>query len=658
VSALVLLRTEQQENIRYLHEQLMTGGILQKELWEEAERYLIQQEIYDITQIEEEDLRSYKKMLKDSGRFTQKQVKERSSALRKIHGYWLEKEYGELITEIQECVVTDEVYKGNVRDFLIQQGIHHIKDIDYTVRERYETELKKTREGLQVMRYLKVLDHIKQYSIKKEISSLPGMAKYQKRYSSQIIFLPYLPNQEIAKDFEYVRDKQELVWDFSKKAHEKLKKQIFLLLNYILENLYQDDPKERRVRFLLPLHWLYDFCVDEEIEDLECLELKQIQQFEKIVEKKVVNVKNSMQIIDNSRKILFLTASEIHWHANVWYMERFHLAEDRINPSNPVCRLTFLEVTNKANRNLLQEYAKYHVGIGGLTIANIRGQLYEIKKLLEYFDEQESIIQIEETQIEEYFRILEDKDQKADTFNKRIVAIFKFYQFLNVRGYIKEIPFQPEYYLKKTYPEHHDRTVEEAVYMEILNKLHAFPIIPRLIFLHLWCTGLRISEVCTLKGNAYYWDGEDAWLKIYQIKMKADKMIPIPLVLYKIMRTYIEKKHIRSNSYIFKSQTGGAYRVGTFLKEFQYQCKKNQIADGEYIFKTHDYRHTVATRFYDDEVSIQTIRDYLGHFSEDMTKQYVDFMPKRIEKASNTYFEKPGNTLAEAITIKKREDKK
>lgn len=336
MSALVLLRAEQQENIRHLHEQLMTGGILQKELWEEAERYLIQQEIYDITQAEEEDLRAYKKMLKDSGKFTQRQVSAQASALRKIHRYWLDKEYGELIAEIQECEVPDEALKGNLRDFLIQQGVHRIKDINYIVRERYETELKKTREGLQVMRYLKVLDHIKQYSIKKEINSLPGMVKHQMRYSTQIIFLPYLPNQEIAKDFEYVRDKQELVWDFSQKAHEKLKKQVFLLLNYILENLYPDDPKERRVRFLLPLHWLYDFCVEEEIEDLECLELKQIQQFEEIVEKKVVNVKNSMQIIDNSRKILFLTASEIHWHANVWYMERFHLAEDRIEKEFPL----------------------------------------------------------------------------------------------------------------------------------------------------------------------------------------------------------------------------------------------------------------------------------------------------------------------------------
>ena len=85
--------------------------------------------------------------------------------------------------------------------------------------------------------------------------------------------------------------------------------------------------------------------MEEEIDDLEGLELEQIQRFEKIVEQKVVNVKNSMQIIDNSRKILFLTAPEIHWHANVWYMERFHLSEDRLNPSNPVQRLSFIEVT-------------------------------------------------------------------------------------------------------------------------------------------------------------------------------------------------------------------------------------------------------------------------------------------------------------------------
>ena len=595
MSAIRLLQAERKEEIQHLHRQFMSGGILQRELWEEAEKFLIQREIYDVILAEEQDLREYKQTLLDSGNYTKKQVKEQSSALRKIQKYWIETEYGELLLEIRESQVSDEALKGNIKRFLIRQGIHHIKEIDYTVRSRYEAELKKMWDEASVMRYLKVFDHIKQYSIQKEIESLPGRIEHRRKYQAQVVFLPYLPDLELVKDFEYVRDKQELVWDFFRRASEKLKKQVFLLLNYILDNLYRDDPKERRVRYLLPLHWLYDFCVEEEIDDLEGLELEQIQRFEKIVEQKVVNVKNSMQIIDNSRKILFLTAPEIHWHANVWYMERFHLSEDRLNPSNPVQRLSFIEVTNKKNRELLQEYAKYHVGIGGLTIANIRGQLYEVK---------------------------------------------------------------PEYYLKKTYPEHHDRTVEEKVYMEILHKLYAFPLVPRLIFLHLWCTGLRISEVCTLKGDAYYWDGEDAWLKVYQIKMKADKMIPIPLVMYRIMRKYIEREHIRPKDYIFKGKDGGAYRGTTFRQEFQQYCDKNGIADGSYIFKTHDYRHTLATQFYDEDVSIQTIRDYLGHFSEEMTKQYVDFMPKRIEKASDTYFKKPENDLASTIKAKKRGERK
>lgn len=139
------------------------------------------------------------------------------------------------------------------------------------------------------------------------------------------------------------------------------------------------------------------------------------------------------------------------------------------------------------------------------------------------------------------------------------------------------------------------------------------------------------------------WTG---WIRIQKIMM------------YRIMRKYIEREHIRPKDYIFKGKDGGAYRGTTFRQEFQQYCDKNGIADGSYIFKTHDYRHTLATQFYDEDVSIQTIRDYLGHFSEEMTKQYVDFMPKRIEKASDTYFKKPENDLASTIKAKKRGERK
>ena len=93
------------------------------------------------------------------------------------------------------------------------------------------------------------------------------------------------------------------------------------------------------------------------------------------------------------------------------------------------------------------------------------------------------------------------------------------------------------------------------------------------------------------------------------------------------------------------------------MKNFKAQCENLGIANSEYVFKSHDYRHTLATRFYDNEVSLQTIRDYLGHYSEEMTKQYVDYMPKKVAKANEEFYAKPENNLGAMITVKKRGEK-
>ena len=159
-----------------------------------------------------------------------------------------------------------------------------------------------------------------------------------------------------------------------------------------------------------------------------------------------------MQIVDNSRKILFMSGKEIHWHANVWYMERFNFAPERVNPSNPVQRLSFYEVTNERNRELLQEYMKYQVGIGDLALGNIRNQLCYIKKFLVYFNTFESICEITEEQIAEYFKLLQEAEIKAETVNRQIFDIHRFFVYLNAKGHIKGKIFDPNYYSQKVFP--------------------------------------------------------------------------------------------------------------------------------------------------------------------------------------------------------------
>ena len=82
------------------------------------------------------------------------------------------------------------------------------------------------------------------------------------------------------------------------------------------------------------------------------------------------------------------------------------------------------------------------------------------------------------------------------------------------------------------------------------------------------------------------------------------------------------------------------------MKKF---CQEQEVEGGEYLFQSHDYRHTVATMLYDSGVSLQGVRDYLGHNYEEMTQQYLDYMPMKIAKENEEFFRQPGNSLASCL---------
>ena len=100
------------------------------------------------------------------------------------------------------------------------------------------------------------------------------------------------------------------------------------------------------------------------------------------------------------------------------------------------------------------------------------------------------------------------------------------------------------------------------------------------MFLHLWCLGLRASEVCTLKGNAYYQQGEDYWIQVYQVKMKNYKRIPIPQALYQIMKVYLKKHEIQPEEFIFKNSRVllNIHRKSSVIQNTYLLMKKNLIA--------------------------------------------------------------------------------
>ena len=550
----------------------------------------------------------------------------------------------QLRTELDECTDVQACYRNKIEKFMAAEGLWHIKDLDYPIRKRYAEFLTGKVKPVCYSTYLKAFDRIVRRAINRRLKAIAKGKILSPPYANAEFFLPYYPDPEIARQFENSTKKKDLVWDFSRTAPENMKRQIFTVLDYEIHHPINAGTLRNH---LVALRKFYDFCTEESVEDIEHLELEDIRRFTNTL-KPGDERSQGTAIVDCCRKALFMQAEKIRWEAPVWYLERFHIQSERLDPAAPVKHISFLEVVNKQNRRLLQQYFRYGLGITNLSLKSLRSEFHYIRKFLMKLDqpEGESVCTLKPEQMDAYLKGWQNKKIQPETYNKNLMAILHFFQFLFARRQIEKIPFQEDYYLKKEIHVHHNRSVEPQAVHEMLTKLHRFPEELRLMFLHLWGIGLRISEVCTLKGSAYYIQGQDAWIQVYQIKVRSFKRIPIPDALYQLMQVYMQKHHIQAGDYVFQNQNGGAYCSGTFRKKMLRYCDQNHIQNGEYLFKCHDYRHTLATRFYDAGVPLQTIRDYLGHVYEEMTQQYVDYMPRKIDKASAEYFGRHGSLAA------------
>lgn len=283
----------------------------------------------------------------------------------------------ELEAEVDACCEVRGPYRNKVKKFLEIQEIWHISEIDYQVRVKFEEFLKTEVKPVSFRMYRSGFDQIKRHSIQEQIQTLKGKREALAELNNQVIFLPYYPEQEIADQFIRFTNVNNLVWDFKQKAPPILKKQIFDVLQYMLR---QHIEVKQRSEILGALKKIYEFCVLEQVEDIEYLEQKQIDRFrESIPYKREQEL--GMRVLNQCRRIIFIQADKINWNANIWYLERFFFEKSRVNPTNEVKTISFVQVADKENRKYLQQYMKYCLGVTHLSISVLRTEYTFIRNL-------------------------------------------------------------------------------------------------------------------------------------------------------------------------------------------------------------------------------------------------------------------------------------
>ena len=182
------------------------------------------------------------------------------------------------------------------------------------------------------------------------------------------------------------------------------------------------------------------------------------------------------QIVDKVQRILFVQSKDINWEANVWYLEGFQFGVTRYDPTRPVKRILFLDISDKDNREYLKMYVKYQLGVTGLSVQNIWGRVYITKAFLRFLDREElKAEKLTAAEIDRYMRLLQEEDVEIITFNDKVAEIHCFFRFLTARGYYGKILFYPEYYMKREPVSHHYRPVPQNTVTEILKNLKRLP---------------------------------------------------------------------------------------------------------------------------------------------------------------------------------------
>lgn len=311
-----------------------------------------------------------------------------------------------------------------------------------------------------------------------------------------MLFIPYHQDQALAMEFDSVRNKANMFWDFTRLCPLTLKEQIFTVLNAMISRYKEPRRKEQK---LTGLQYLYDFCIEKGIGDIGKMDGRQTRRFEDYLDGRTSSAARKGQLFPSlnfCRRVIFLQDGEIRWDDNVWYLERLHLPKNHINPSGSHSSISFLEIADVGNRRYAQEYMKYQLGVTGMAVSTIIVKYEGIRNFLVWLCERgDTAAECTVVQVDGYIRELQDKCVIAKTYNEYLADLHQFFRFLTVRRYMEKVPFHLEYYQKKMLPRHHDRSVP--------------------------------AEVCTLKGNAYSMEGRDALIQVYQIKMKNYKRIPI-----------------------------------------------------------------------------------------------------------------------------------
>jgi site-specific recombinase XerD len=233
-------------------------------------------------------------------------------------------------------------------------------------------------------------------------------------------------------------------------------------------------------------------------------------------------------------------------------------------------------------------------------------------------------------------RFISFRAQSAGTasINRMKSALRAFYQWLVLARDLKHNPAAGLHQSKTPEKLPLWCTAEEVESMaDLVDERHS--LLDRTILTVLFCSGLRVSELCGLKRSQILWDQN-----AMQVTGKGNKerRIPLSRSCMQILKEYDGSRTTGNGrgALFFEGPKGQGLN-----RQYVYRLIKKQAADAGLNpgLSPHSLRHSYATRLIASDADLRSVQKLLGHSDVQTTQIYTHIDYERLKSQYNSAME-------------------
>lgn len=282
------------------------------------------------------------------------------------------------------------------------------------------------------------------------------------------------------------------------------------------------------------------------------------------------------------------------------------------------------------NREYLKDYLEHLTEIKKFSSNTIRAYRQDIEQFLACFSERK--VSFDKENIRDFLSEIYKKTENSSTLARKIYSIKSFFSYLVKTGKIEKNPmdliFSPK--TSKKLPEILTED-EMAGFLDSLPEENILNVRNKAIFELLYATGLRISELTSLKINDINFKE-----RLVRVMGKGRKVRIVPFNENALIAV---KKYIRLSSneysnrgeYVFLNYRGSKISVRGVEKTLKTLFL--QVSESGKNVYPHLFRHSFATHLLQRGANLRIIQELLGHSNLSTTEKYTSLNYKDLLKS-------------------------